>query len=168
MTKKSKKYNTKTFSKIKKIVIHCGTGSIKTSDDIITFFIQQLEKISGQKPKKIYAKRPISSFQLREQMPLGFYVTLRNFKMISFFNRLITIILPQTPYFQGINLNKFDGKGNLNIGIKSFFDFHECDSKKYYKYSNIGFNVSIITSFKKDKDTLLYLNNLGMLQKITN
>uniref|UniRef100_UPI00300234B9 ribosomal protein L5 n=1 Tax=Prototheca pringsheimii TaxID=2509260 RepID=UPI00300234B9 len=160
-----KNFNKKKFSKIKKIKIHCGIGSIKTSEDIITYFFEQLKVISGQKPKMIYAKRPIAGFNLREKMPLGFYVTLRQYKMISFFNRLVKIILPQNFSFEGIPQKKFDGKGNLNIGLKTFFEFRECDSIKFYKYSKIGFNISIVTSYKTDIEALTYLNQLGLLTK---
>jgi hypothetical protein len=36
---------------------------------------------------------------------------------------------------------------------------------KFYKYSKIGFNVSIITSYKTDNEALIYLNQLGLLTK---
>lgn len=159
------KFNKKKYSKIKKIKIHCGIGSIKTSEEVITYFFEQLKVISGQTPKMIYAKRPIAGFHLREKMPLGFYVTLRKYKMISFFNRLINIILPQDFSFEGIPKKKFDSRGNLNIGLKTFLAFRECDSIKFYKYSKIGFNISIITSYKTDNEALTYLNKLGLLTK---
>uniref|UniRef100_UPI00300398D0 ribosomal protein L5 n=1 Tax=Prototheca tumulicola TaxID=1737639 RepID=UPI00300398D0 len=151
--------------KIKKIDVHCGIGRYKTSPEIIEFFYEQLSIITGQKPRMTYAKRPIAGFNLREKMPLGFYVTLRKQRMISFYNRLITVILPQTYNFQGLKIDQFDGLGNLTLAVKSIFNFHECNSKKFYEYTKIGLNISIVTSFKTDDEAIQYLNKYGMLLK---
>lgn len=150
---------------ITKIDIHCGIGRYKTSPEIVEFFYEQLGIITGQKPKITYAKKPIAGFNLREKMPLGFYVTLRKGRMVSFYNRLITVILPQIYSFNGLKKKQFDGRGNITLPIKSIFAFRECDSHKFYGYTKVGLNISIVTPFHSDDEALIHLNEYGIILK---
>ena len=83
----------------------------------------ELTQISGQKAVLTYAKKSIANFKLREGMPIGCKVTLRNEKMYDFFEKLIKISLPRTRDFRGLNPKSFDGRGNYTLGVKEHIIF---------------------------------------------
>ena len=73
--------------------------------------------------------------------------------MFNFFEKLVTIILPRVRHFNAIDLNLFDGKGNLSLGLSPILIVPELES--YFEYFECirGINISLITnaSFKKKK-----------------
>lgn len=75
--------------------------------------------ITGQKAVATIASKSISNFKLREFMPIGARVTLRDRQMYEFLDRLVTVALPRVRDFKGINDKSFDGRGNYSLGIKS-------------------------------------------------
>jgi large subunit ribosomal protein L5 len=147
---------------IKKIEVHCGIGRYKTSPEVVKYFFDQLYKITKQKPKMVFAKRPIAGFHLREKMPLGFYVTLRRRRMFIFFNRLVKDIFPHTFDFPGLKYKQFDGTGNITFPIESFFAFHECEGSAFFGYNKIGLNITIVTCFDSDEEALYHLHKKGI------
>ena len=75
--------------------------------------------IAGQKPVITKARKSIATFKLREGMPIGAKVTLRQKRMYEFLDRLITIALPRVRDFRGLNPKSFDGRGNYAMGSRS-------------------------------------------------
>ena len=98
--------------KIKKISINQGLGAAVNDKKLIQLSVDELSQISGQKAVPTYAKSSISNFKLREGMPIGSKVTLRNNIMYEFLDRLISIALPRVRDFRGLNQKGFDGNGN--------------------------------------------------------
>ncbi len=116
--------------------------------------------ITGQLPQTRRAKVSISNFKLREGMPIGLKVTLRDKKMYDFFDKFISISVPRIRDFQGISTKGFDGSGNLNLGLKEHHIFPEIDIEKSPKAQ--GMNITFVTTAKDNKAGLALLKYLGM------
>ena len=69
------------------------------------------------------ARKAISNFKLRENVPIGVMVTLRRERMWEFFDRLVNVALPRVRDFHGISEKSFDGRGNYSLGPARAYDF---------------------------------------------
>src|SRR5262249_61069874 len=104
--------------------------------------------IPGQDPIVIKAKRSISTFKLRQGMPIGCKVTLRRGRMYEFLDRLITVALPRVRDFRGVSGRSFDGRGNFALGLKEQIVFPEID---YDRVDAVrGMDVVVVTTAKTD------------------
>jgi large subunit ribosomal protein L5 len=146
--------------KIEKIVVNMGVGEAIANKKILEDAVKELTAIVGQKPLVNKAKKSIATFKLREGMPIGTSVTLRKDMMYDFLDHLVNIALPRVKDFKGVSGKAFDGKGNYTIGIKEFFIFPEIDFNKVEKAK--GFNITIVTTAKNDKDAKLLLKKFNM------
>jgi len=132
--------------KIEKVVINTGIGRIAKEDKMIERVQRDMSIITGQKPMIRKAKKSISGFKLREGMDVGMSVTLRGKRMYDFIDRLISIALPRSKDFRGIELRNFDKMGNLNIGIREQNIFPEVT---YESLKDIfGLQVTIVQNIK--------------------
>lgn len=146
--------------KIKKIGINQGLGAAVNDKKLIQSSVDELTQISGQKAVPTYAKNSISNFKLREGMPIGSKVTLRNNMMYEFLDRLISIALPRVRDFRGLSNKGFDGNGNYTLGIKEQIIFPEISIDKVNRIS--GMNITIVTDSFKDKEGYELLKAFGM------
>jgi large subunit ribosomal protein L5 len=145
--------------KISKIVVNVGVKDAVKDSKVLKDVVDVISKITGQLPIKTEAKKSIAGFKLREGMPIGVCVTLRKQMMYEFLDRLINIALPEVRDFQGVN-NKFDGRGNYNLGIKEWSIFPEVDFSVGDKIC--GLNITIQTSAKNDEHGRELLKKFGM------
>ena len=144
---------------IKKITINVGLGNAVKDKKVIEQAVNDIERISGQKPIVTKAKKSIAAFSLREGMPIGCKVTLRKDRMYEFLDRLITIAIPRIRVFRGFSRKAFDGRGNYTLGIKEQIIFPEID---YEKIDSIrGLDISISTSAKNDEEARLLLEEFN-------
>ncbi|MEP7220501.1 MAG: 50S ribosomal protein L5, partial [Bacteroidota bacterium] len=60
-----------------KIAVNRGVGDATGDAKLLTNAIDELQVITGQKAMTTKAKKAISNFKLRENMPIGARVTLR-------------------------------------------------------------------------------------------
>ena len=60
-----------------KVVVNMGVGDAARDSKLINGAIEDLTLITGQKPQLRRAKQSIANFKLREGMPIGARVTLR-------------------------------------------------------------------------------------------
>mgnify|MGYP001426263215 FL=1 len=146
--------------KIKKISINQGLGAAVNDKKLIQLSVDELSQISGQKAVPTYAKSSISNFKLREGMPIGSKVTLRNNIMYEFLDRLISIALPRVRDFRGLNQKGFDGNGNYTLGIKEQIIFPEISIDKVNRIS--GMNITIVTDSSNDLEGFELLKAFGM------
>ena len=145
--------------KINKIVLNMGIGENVSDSKKINSAVDALELISGQKPIKTIAKKAIAGFKLREGLPVGVKVTLRNKIMYEFIDRLINIALPRVRDFRGLNNKSFDGNGNYAFGIKEHIIFPEIN---YESVTDIwGMDVIISTSANTDEEALALLKGFN-------
>lgn len=136
--------------RIEKIVLNMGVGEAVNDTKKVTNAAADLSLIAGQKPVITHARRAISTFKVRENMPLGAKVTLRHTHMYEFLDRLITIALPRVRDFRGLNPKSFDGRGNYALGIKEHIIFPEIDYDK--AESMLGMDVIVCTTAKTDDE----------------
>ena len=146
--------------KIRKIVLNMGIGEGKEDSKLIDKAAEDLTLISGQKAIKTKAKKAISGFKIRADMPLGAMVTLRNKIMYEFLDRLVNIAIPRIRDFRGLNPNSFDGNGNYSMGIKEHVIFPEINFDKIDKVR--GLDITICTTAKNDKGALELLKSFNM------
>ena len=146
--------------KLNKIVINMGVGEACHNSKLAETIVKQLTKIAGQKAVITKAKQSISSFKLREGMPVGCMVTLRGERMYDFLQKLICVVLPRIRDFRGISAKSFDGRGNYTLGLKEQTLFPEIS---YDEVDAVfGMNISIITTAKTDEEARALLTEMGM------
>ncbi len=143
-----------------KISLNQGLGDATGDKKLVDNAINEMSIISGQKAVPTYARKSISNFKLREGMPIGARVTLRNDQMYEFLDRFITVSLPRVRDFRGINDKSFDGRGNYSIGITEQIIFPEIDIDKVNRIS--GMDITIVTTAKTDAEALALLKHLGL------
>jgi large subunit ribosomal protein L5 len=152
--------NTMAVPRLQKIVVNMGVGEASRNIKSLDFGMEEIGKITGQKPVMRRAKKAISSFKLREGMPIGASVTLRGDRMFEFLDRLVSIALPRVRDFKGLSPDAFDGRGNYTIGLKDQLIFPEIDYAKVDKAR--GMNITFVTSARTDDEARTLLLHLGM------
>ena len=158
---KNKEYtNPMAVPKLQKIVVNMGLGEASKNVKIIDVAADEVGRITGQKPVIRRARKAISSFKLREGMPIGVSVTLRGDIMYEFLDRLVSIALPRVRDFKGLSTDSFDGRGNYTMGLKDQLLFPEIDFAKVDKAR--GMNVTFVTSAKTDDEARSLLAHLGL------
>ena len=145
---------------IKKVVVNIGLGEALDNAKALDAGLNDLMKITGQKPIVTKARKSISNFKLREGRAIGVKVTLRGEKMWSFLVRLLNVALPRVRDFRGVSPNSFDGRGNYTLGLREQLVFPEIDYDQIDKVR--GMEISIVTSASNDDEGKALLNLLGM------
>ena len=146
--------------KLEKIVINMGVGEAKENQKALEAAVEDLAKITGQKPILTKAKKSVANFKIRENMPLGCKVTLRKQTMYEFADKLINVALPRVRDFSGVSSKSFDGRGNYAIGIKEQLIFPEIEFDKIDKIR--GMDIIFVTTAKTDEEARELLRFLGM------
>lgn len=149
--------------KVEKVVINMGLGRLSDAgkdNKVIDEAVDEITRITGQKPVIRKAKNSIAGFKLREGVPIGCSVTLRSSVMYEFLDRLISLALPQVRDFRGVSTKAFDGRGNYTLGLRDQVIFPEIDYSKVQTMK--GMNVTIVTSANTDEEAKGLLEELGM------
>lgn len=149
--------------RIEKVVINMGLGRLSDGgkdNKVIDEAVDELTRITGQKPVIRKAKNSIAGFKLREGVPIGCSVTLRSTIMYEFLDRLISLALPQVRDFRGVSFKAFDGRGNYTLGLRDQVIFPEIDYSKVQTMK--GMNVTIVTTAKTDEEAKGLLEEFGM------
>jgi len=151
--------NSMQVPKITKVVLNQGIGAAVNDKKIVDAAVEEMTKITGQKAVPTLSKKAISNFKLRENMPIGCKVTLRQEKMFDFLDRFISVSLPRVRDFQGLMVKGFDGRGNFTMGITEQIIFPEIDIDKVNRIS--GMDITIVTSAETDEESLELLRLMG-------
>ena len=151
--------STMQIPRLEKIVVNVGCGEARDNSKVLEAVVNDLTAITGQKPIITKARKSVANFKLREGMPIGAKVTLRQDKMWEFLDRLFNVALPRVRDFRGINPNAFDGRGNYALGLKEQLIFPEIDYDKIDKIR--GMDVVICTTAKTDEEAKELLTLLG-------
>lgn len=146
--------------KLEKIVLNIGLGEAVANGRALDAAVNDLSRITGQKPVVTRAKKSIASFKLRAGMPIGAMVTLRGERMYEFMDRLVATALPRIRDFRGVSPNSFDGRGNYTLGLREQIMFPEIDYDQIDKVR--GLEISIVTSARTDEEGRRLLALLGM------
>ncbi len=145
--------------RLEKIVINMAFGIV--DKDTQKSVVDDLARITGQKPVLCTAKKSVSNFKLREGMVIGARVTLRRDRMWDFLDRYINIALPRIRDFHGIPTRGFDGRGNYSMGLKEQTIFPEIDLSRHGAPEQ-GMDVTIVTTAKDNQAARALLEGLGM------
>ena len=144
---------------IDKIVLNMGVGESTADSKKASVAAADLALIAGQKAVITKARKAISTFKVRENMPIGTKVTLRKTRMYEFLDRLVNVALPRVRDFRGLNPKSFDGRGNYALGIKEHLVFPEIN---YDKAESVwGMDVIIATTAKTDEEARALLSHFN-------
>jgi large subunit ribosomal protein L5 len=152
--------NVMAIPRIKKVVVNMGLGEATQNAKIIDAGVDEVARITGQRPVVTRAKKSIAQFKVRKGMPIGTMVTLRGERMWEFLDRLISVALPRVRDFRGVSPRGFDGRGNYTLGLKDQLLFPEIDYMKVDKAR--GMNISVVTTARTDEESRKLLQLLGM------
>jgi large subunit ribosomal protein L5 len=152
--------NVMAVPRLQKVVVNMGVGEATQNIKLLDAAMDELGRITGQKPAVRRSRKSIAAFKLRENMPIGATVTLRGERMWEFLDRLFNVALPRVRDFRGVPPNAFDGRGNYTLGLKDQLIFPEVDYAKVDKMR--GMNVTFVTSAHTDEESRLLLQYLGM------
>ncbi|MCI0653178.1 MAG: 50S ribosomal protein L5 [Methylococcaceae bacterium] len=136
--------------RITKITLNMGLGEAVADKKVLQSAVDDMSKISGQKPVITFARKSIASFKIRDGMPIGCKVTLRRERMYEFLDRLVNIAIPRIRDFRGLNPKSFDGRGSYSIGVREQIIFPEIDYDKIDALR--GMDITITTSAKNDAE----------------
>jgi len=152
--------NVMAVPRLKKVVVNMGVGEATQNIKILDVAMEELGRITGQKPAVRRSRKSIAAFRLRQGMPIAATVTLRGDRMYEFVDRLFNVALPRVRDFRGVPSNAFDGRGNYTLGLKDQILFPEIDYAKAEKLR--GMNVTFVTTARTDEESKLLLSYLGM------
>jgi large subunit ribosomal protein L5 len=142
-----------------KVVVNMGVGEAARDSKLIEGAIRDLATITGQRPQVTRSRKSIAQFKLRENMPIGAHVTLRNDRMWEFTDRLLSIALPRIRDFRGLSPKQFDGNGNYTFGLTEQVVFPEIEQDKVDRTR--GMDITLVTTAKTDEEGRELLRALG-------
>jgi large subunit ribosomal protein L5 len=143
-----------------KVTLNMGVGEAKQDAKMLEAARQQLADIAGQQPNVRRARKSVAAFKLREGMPVGLSVTLRQERAFEFLDRLTSVAIPRLRDFRGLNPRSFDGRGNYSLGIREQVIFPEID---YDAVDQVrGLDVTITTTAQTDAEAFALLDGLGL------
>jgi large subunit ribosomal protein L5 len=142
-----------------KVIVNMGVGEAARDSKLIEGAIKDLTIITGQKPQVTKSRKSIAQFKLREGMPIGAHVTLRNDRMWEFTDRLLSIALPRIRDFRGLSPKQFDGNGNYTFGLTEQVVFPEIEQDKIDRQR--GMDITFVTTAKNDEEGRALLKALG-------
>ncbi len=145
--------------KIEKVVVAVGTGRVEDKAKI-ALIQDRLATITGQKAAPRPAKKSIASFKSRQGDIIGYQVTLRGARMISFLDKLIHLALPRTRDFHGLKVTAIDEMGNYTLGIKEHTIFPECNDEEIKDVFSLA--VTIVTTAKTKAEAETLLRHIGL------
>ena len=146
--------------KLVKVTLNMGVGDAKQDSRMMENAQQQLATIAGQRPSVRRARKSIAAFKLREGMPVGLSVTLRDERAYEFLDRLTSVAIPRIRDFRGLKTTSFDGRGNYSLGVREQIIFPEID---YDQVDQVrGLDVTITTTATNDEEARALLEALGL------
>jgi large subunit ribosomal protein L5 len=145
--------------RIVKVVLNIGVGEALENSKALDAAVEDMTKITGQKPVITRARKSVAGFKLREGRAIGVKVTLRGDRMWALLDRLVNIALPRTRDFRGISPDAFDGRGNYTLGLREQLIFPEIEFDKIDKLR--GMEITIVTTADNDEEGRRLLKLLG-------
>jgi large subunit ribosomal protein L5 len=152
--------NSMQVPRLTKITLNVGVGEATQNVKAIDAAVAEITAITGQKPVVTRAKKAIANFKLREGVPIGCMVTMRQERMYEFLDRLIHVALPRVRDFKGVSNRAFDGRGNYSLGLREQIIFPEIHADRVEKPR--GMTITITTTAKTDQEGLALLRLMGM------
>jgi large subunit ribosomal protein L5 len=136
--------------KLSKITLNMGVGEAAADKRALDLAMDDLTRISGQKPMVTRARKSIAGFKIRAGWPIGCKVTLRGERMYEFLDRLVSVAIPRIRDFRGFSAKAFDNRGNYSLGVREQIIFPEIDYDKIDKLR--GLDITITTTARTDEE----------------
>jgi large subunit ribosomal protein L5 len=140
--------NVMAVPRIDKITLNMGVGEALADRKVLDHAMNDLMRITGQKPVPCLARISVATFKVREGAAIGCKVTLRRERMYEFLDRLISVAIPRVRDFRGVPSRSFDGRGNFSMGVREQIIFPEIN---YDEIDTIrGLDITITTNARDD------------------
>jgi len=150
--------------RLEKIIVSVNMGrhleNNKLPANVKETVLSSLQRITGQKPIVIRAKKSVSNFKVREGAETSAMVTIRRERMWHFLDRLINLAVPRIKDFRGVSTSAFDKNGNYTLGLNEQGVFPEIDMAAA-NFSH-GMNINIVFRNSDPKKSRMVLEELGM------
>ncbi|MBF0187551.1 MAG: 50S ribosomal protein L5 [Magnetococcales bacterium] len=146
--------------RLTKVILNMGVSDAVNDKNVLDHAVGDMTAIAGQQAVVTRAKKSVAGFKIRQGMPIGCRVTLRNRRMYEFLDRLINLALPRVRDFRGVSGKAFDGRGNYAMGIKEQIIFPEIDYDKVDKVR--GMDIAIVTTAPTDDEAKALLEAFSM------
>jgi large subunit ribosomal protein L5 len=145
--------------RIEKVVVNMGIKEAHDDPKVLESCMNDLAKMTGQRPVITRAKRSISDFGVTQGDAVGCKVTLRGLRADVFLEKLFHVVLPSVRDFRGLSADAFDGRGNYSLGLDEQLVFPEIHYDDIVKVQ--GMNITIATTAKTDREAYYLLKELG-------
>jgi len=152
--------NAMAVPRLKMVSINVGIKAADSDNKFLSYLATQISNIAGQKAVLTKARKAISTFKLREDLPIGCRVTLRGEKMYQFLDRLVNIALPRVRDFRGLSSKGFNQSNHYSFGLKEHAVFLEVDLDNVLKI--FGLNITIATTAKTKEEALYLLKKINL------
>ncbi len=152
--------NAMAVPRLKMVSINVGIKAADSDNKFLSYLATQISNIAGQKAVLTKARKAISTFKLREDLPIGCRVTLRGEKMYQFLDRLVNIALPRVRDFRGLSPKGFNQSNHYSFGLKEHGVFLEVDLDNIPKI--FGLNITIATTAKTKEEALYLLKKINL------
>lgn len=133
----------------------------KIPPNVKTTVLETIQKVTGQRPVVLKAKKSVSNFKVREGLETAAMVTLRRDRMWHFLDRFINLACPRIKDFRGLKETAFDGQGNYSCGITEQGVFPEINMAEAVFTHGMNINISF-TSGSTPAISKFILGELGM------
>lgn len=107
-----------------------------------------LERISGQRPTIIRARKSVAAFHLKEGAIIGCKVTLTGEPMYNFLDKLIYVVFPRVKDLKSLKVSSFHNGGQYSLGISDILIFPEIESEYGKIPRTYGMDINICTTSK--------------------
>ena len=141
-------------------VVNTTTKDAVADVKVLDIIGEDIGTITGQRVCRTVAKRAISTYKIREGLPLGVKVTLRGDRMFEFIDRLFNFAAPRIRDFRGFKPDSFDGRGGYSLGLQEQAIFPELEVSKVKKI--FGMNITFHTTARHDDEARALLEELGL------
>ena len=152
--------NVMAVPRLKMVSINVGIKAVDSYNKFLSYLAAQISNIAGQKAVLTKARKAISTFKLREDLPIGCRVTLRGEKMYQFLDRLVNVALPRVRDFRGLSSKGFNQSNHYSFGLKEHGVFLEVDLDNIPKV--FGLNITIATTAKTKEEALYLLKKINL------
>ncbi|HLD76834.1 MAG TPA: 50S ribosomal protein L5 [Rickettsiales bacterium] len=151
--------NAMAVPRLKMVSLNVGIKAADSDNKFLPYLATQVSNIAGQKAVLTKSKKAISTYKLRENLPIGCRVTLRGKRMYQFLDRLVNIALPRIRDFRGLSAQGFNESAHYSFGIKEHTIFPEVNLDNVMKV--FGMNINIVTTAKTKEEALFLLKKIN-------
>lgn len=141
--------------RITKITLNMGVGEAVADRKVLDNAMNDMARITGQRPVKTLARKSVAGFKIRDGYPIGCKVTLRRERMYEFLDRLVNVAIPRIRDFRGLNPKSFDGQGNYSLGVQEQIIFPEINFDQIDAIRGMDITISTTARDAKEGRALL-------------